>query len=448
MKKLSLKTRLVLLHTGLMAVVLLLVLWILFSVSSREILSNVQNDLEKNVSEAGKYVEYEDGRLEFDSDLLELENGVYLSVYEPEGELLYGTIPYGFSYGLAFSDGELRQVSSGGTVFYVLDMEYPVEGYHPLIFRGIASVSDAERDFRFTVYLALLLSPVLLFLTAFCGYILSRRALRPVSRITGTVREIQREQDLSRRIRLGEGRDEIYTLAETFDSLLDTIEEGVNREKQFTDDAAHELRTPISVILLQCEEILEKELDPQVREGIGLIQKKARAMSEMLSQLLLLSRADGGRQKLEEERLDLGGLAQVMAEEFGGIAGEKQISIETELEDGAYIMADETLMIRMWSNLLQNAVSYGKTGGHIWIRVYRDGEEIAASVRDDGMGIREEDLPKIWDLFYRADPARSSEGNGLGLSMVRWIVRAHRGEITVRSRYGEGSTFAFRFPAA
>ena len=224
MKRLSLKTRLALFYTGLMTLVLGLVLGVLFSVSSQEILTGVQNTLEERVSSSIEDVEFRQGRLEFDSELLSLENGVYLSVYQPgDFSLLYGRLPYGFAYDLAFSDGELRTVSAGEAEYYVLDLEFPVEGYGDLVLRGVVSLSDAERDFRFTLRLALILFPLLIALTALCGYLLSRRALGPVAQITQTVRNIQRERDLSKRVRLGEGRDEIYTLAQTFDSLLDQL---------------------------------------------------------------------------------------------------------------------------------------------------------------------------------------------------------------------------------
>ena len=186
MRRLSLKTRLVLLHTGLMTLVVCLMLGVLLSASSQEILANVENALETRVTQAVEDVEYRQGRLEFDSEFLELENGVYLSAYQPgSSSLLYGRLPYGFVYDLPFSVGELRTAAAGDTEYRVLDMEIPVEGYGNLILRGIVSLSDAERGFRFTLRLVLILLPVLVGLTALCGYLISRRALRPVAQITG-----------------------------------------------------------------------------------------------------------------------------------------------------------------------------------------------------------------------------------------------------------------------
>ena len=320
MKRLSLKTRLVLLHTGLMTLVVGLVLGVLFSVSSQEILANVESALETQVARAMEDVEYRQGRLEFDSEFLELEGGVYLSAYQPgSSSLLYGRLPYGFAYDLPFSDGELRTVTSEDTEYRVLDMRISVENYGDLMIRGIVSLSDAERDFRFTLRVALILLPMLVGLTALSGYLLSRRALQPVARITKTVGNIQRERDLSKRVRLGKGSDEIYTLGQTFDSLLDELEASFRREKQFTSDVAHELRTPLTVALMQCEDLLSREdLSPDARREAEVVSRKVKSMVSMVSQLLLLSRADQGRERLTLERLDLSELSQLEAEDLHG----------------------------------------------------------------------------------------------------------------------------------
>lgn len=131
-------------------------------------------------------------------------------------------------------------------------------------------------------------------------------------------------------------------------------------------------------------------------------------------------------------------------------ASKKQITVEYQIAPQLYMVGDETLLIRFFMNLLNNAVSYGKENGHIWVTLQQDTEAphlIKGSVKDDGIGIREDDLPHIWERFYQADPSRTeSENSGLGLSMVDWIVKAHHGKITVESTFGEESIFTFCFP--
>ena len=448
MKNLSLKQKLTILYTILMTINICAVLAVLFSLSNREILSSVQNRLRESVAGAFDDIEMDDGKLDFDSDILELENGVYLSVYDMEGRLLYGKIPYGFDQSMTFQDGLVRRQKAEQVEYYVLDMSYAPEENMNLMVRGIISITDAEESFRITLRLALICLPLLVILTAVLGYFMTRRTLRPVAHITETVRTIQEEEDLSRRINLGEGRDEIYRLAATFDKMLGQIEDSMKREKQFTSDVSHELRTPLSVILMQCDSLLSHDsLPDEILEEITVIQRKAGGLSRMVSQLLLLSRADQGREKVTMETLDFSGLAEMAAAEMAVMAEEKGIRLETNISPGVMLYGDETLLIRLWLNLLQNAVTYGKEGGCIYMSLQEEGEAVTGCVKDDGIGISAEDLPHIWERFYRADSSRNDVGSsGLGLSMVQWIINVHNGTIQAVSEPGRGSTFTFCLP--
>lgn len=170
----------------------------------------------------------------------------------------------------------------------------------------------------------------------------------------------------------------------------------------------------------------------------------------MVSQLLMLSRADQGRAKLEPESLNLSEIALIACEEAKELAAAKHISVKYNLKPELSMIGDETLLIRFFLNLLNNAICYGKENGHIWLTLQRDAENplyIKGSVKDDGIGISKKDLPHIWERFYQADASRTeSENSSLGLSMVDWIVKAHHGTIKVKSSLGEGSEFSFSFP--
>ena len=170
-------------------------------------------------------------------------------------------------------------------------------------------------------------------------------------------------------------------------------------------------------------------------------------MAQIISQLLLLSRADQGRQKLQMESLNLSELTEMVCEEQSILAEEKQITISTLIEPELYASADETFYIRMLVNLISNAIYYGREGGHIFVSCFRQNGFIAGSVEDDGIGISKEDLPHIWERFYRADTSRSASGHsGLGLSMVKWMVEAHGGTITAESTLGKGTALTFLLP--
>lgn len=448
MKRWSIKLKLTCLYGGFMILLIVAALAILFSLSTQEVLSSVQSDLKEQVQGSVEELEEEDGKLEVDSDFYTMENGVYLSVYSVDGDFLYGRIPAGFGGQPDFEHDILRTVREGQETFYVFDMEQRIQGYGSVCIRGITSVTRAENSFTVTLRFALILLPGLAVVMILLSYFFVRRALLPVRRITDTVKEIREEEDLSRRVDLPDGKDEIYHLADTFDQLLAELQEAFARERQFTSDVSHELRTPAAVILLQSEELLaDPSLSEEQREQLEAIRRKARDMSSMISQLLLLSRADQGRQALQKESLDISELTQMTAEEQQLLAQEWHISIETDIETGIVMEADESFFIRLLVNLISNSISYGREGGTTKVSLRREGKMAVLAVADNGQGIEEKDLPRIWDRFYRADASRSDAGHsGLGLSIVKWIALEHGGEVAVESEKGKGSVFTCRFP--
>ncbi len=482
MKRLSLKIKLTVLYTFFMILVTCAALAILFSLSSREILSSTQSKLERRVQDSTDDIVLRDGDLKIDSDFYSVTQDVYLSLYDEDMYFLYGKVPYGFDSQPEFSDGQTRSITEGNTEWYVYDMSFRLAEDHTVYIRGITSVTDAEASFTVTLRFALILLPGLVIVTAFIGYRFTRRTLLPVKKITDTVRQIRADADLSRRIGITGGekqengksggkseacrgknpgnkrrrghRDEIYTLADTFDGMLSELEEVFQREKQFTSDVSHELRTPVSVILAQCSACLTDEtLSSVQREQIMLIQKKTQDMSEIISHLLFLSRADQGRQPLQKEYLNLSEITLMAVEEQRLLAEEdgRSVTIECRIEPELYAWADETFYIQMLVNLISNAVAYSKENGHITVSLKRSGSGIAGCVEDDGIGIAAEHLPHIWERFYRADASRTGrEGenhSGLGLPMVKWIAEAHGGYVKAESSPGVGSRFLFGFPA-
>ena len=453
MRKISLKVKLTILYTLLMTAVICVVFGILFSINNQEILSTVQNQLEETVAGARNKIEYRNGALEFDSDLLELKHGIFLSVYSSDGSLLYGKIPYEFEEEVPFEDGVIRKYGKSEDLqFYVLDLVHYVPDYGVVDIRGITSITEAEAGFRETQRLIIILLPLALVLTACAGYYMTGRTLRPVKQIMNTVHAILEDGDFSRKVGLSGDGDEFYRLAATFDQMLDKVDESISREQQFSSDVAHELRTPVSTMLLQCEELMNrKEVsnDKELAEGIRLIQQKTQYLSQMISQLLILSRVDQGRMHLEMEKVNFSDLTELASDVIRAEAELKNIEVITEINPEIYIHGDETLLIRFWMNLLKNAVTYGKEGGWIRIGLRIRENEIQGEIQDNGIGIQEEDLPHIWERFYRADRSRTgSENSGLGLSMVKWIVEAHDGTIKVCSQPDKGTEFSFSFPVS
>lgn len=290
---------------------------------------------------------------------------------------------------------------------------------------------------------------VIVFLAALSGRAVVGRSLGPLTRITESAREITDGYDLSRRIRLSPGRDEVHELADTFNGMMGRLERSFDAERRFTSDASHELRTPVTVILAECE-MAEKipEDTAAVQESVAEIHKQARKMSELIGKLLAYTRLEQGTRRIDREEVDLSGLVEDVCEEQRTVAA-RDITIECETVPEVLVKGDVALLISLVQNLVTNAVKYGKDGGHVWVRVYSEGSKACVSVRDDGIGIGEEDLDRIWNRFYQADRSRSEgRGIGLGLSLARQTARLHDGAITVSSRPGEGSEFIFSMPKA
>ncbi len=440
-----------------MALLTCAALAILFSLSSREVLSSTQSRLEYRVQESVENINLRNGEIQIDSDFYSVARDVYLSLYDSDMYFMYGRVPYGFNQRPELADGELRTIRDGNKEWYVYDMSYQISDSETVYIRGITSITDAEESFTVTVRFALILLPLMVLATAVIGYRFTRSTLAPVRKITHTVRQIRADTDLTRRVgfadtaeRHGKEWDEIYVLGRTFDEMLDELEVAFRREQQFTSDASHELRTPVSVILAQCDAMLEDEsVTEEQKAQITLIQRKAKGMADMISQLLFLSRADQGRQPLNREWIDVSELTEMIAEEQQMLVEteENGICVETQISPGIHAYVDETFYIRMLVNLLSNATRYSPENGTVGVTLRQDGDDIVGSVSDEGCGIAADALPHIWERFYQADSARTEISHaGLGLSMVRWIAEAHGGNVSVESEEGKGSVFTFRLP--
>lgn len=447
MKRLSITMRVTLLYTLFMVLLTGLSLGFLFHAGAQSRRQTTLDRMQTMAEASRKELEAKDGELEIDRDLEAFDDGVYLSLYDTAGVPLYGFVPREFDNSVIFDDGSLRTVESGGHSWYLYDEQITVEDYGPVWVRSIAAADAFNSTLGTLGKTALLVLPVFVVLAAVCGYLLTRRAFAPVRQITQTAREIGEGGDLSRRIGLTGRKDEIHTLAAEFDAMFARLEQAFDREKQFTDDASHELRTPTAVILSQSEYALQNT-HPQgeTRAALESIHTQAARMAALLSQLLMLARADKGRQVVQREPVDLSELVEMVAETEAEQAEARNITLQTALEPGVMVQGDETLLMRLLINLTENAIRYGRPGGQVKLTLRRQDGEAVGTVEDDGIGIAPEDLDKIWQRFWQADPARSGGGAGLGLSMVRWIAQAHGGRVTVQSEPGKGSIFTFFLP--
>lgn len=282
------------------------------------------------------------------------------------------------------------------------------------------------------------------------GLWLADRAMRPVHSITLAARSIS-ETDLNMRLNLT-GRDELAELANTFDGMLARLQVAFDRQRQFVADASHELRTPLTIVNLEASRALSsKRTVPEYQRVLGVIRSENEFMSHLVHDLLTLARMDAGQQRLEKKPLDLSDIALEALERLEPLAESKKVNLEAGDLPETIVDGDRQSLLQVASNLVENAIKYAG-GDQKWVRVETgmDGPIAWLRVTDNGQGISPEHLPHLFDRFYRVDKARSREasdeqaGNGLGLSIVEWIVRAHGGEVQVGSEPGLGTTFEVR----
>ena len=277
------------------------------------------------------------------------------------------------------------------------------------------------------------------------GWWLASRAIRPIEDISATAVKIS-AGDLSQRINIGETESELGRLASVLNSTFARLDAAFVQQQQFTSDAAHELRTPVSVMLTQTQTALNRERSAeQYRETVESCQRAAQRMRRLIESLLELARLDAGQQSMKQMRFDLGQTARDCAELLKPLADERSVKIICDVPQ-LDCVGDPERLAQVITNLLTNAIHYNTEDGEVRIGGASENGITLLTMSDTGMGIAAEDLPRVFDRFYRAEASRSSGNAGLGLAISKAIVEAHGGTIEAASELGKGATFTLRLP--
>lgn len=445
MKKMSIKARVTLWYTSFMVALLLLTAGILFlatrSLSQQQLREQLINSVTDMISEVHfHYGEVESDKLDF------YQNGVSLFIYDEQGYLIAPKVNLGVQVDALLEDQTLKRVDQNGGSWFVYDL-YAVEDSSGFWVRGLCSLTDAGRISGQLWFVFLLVLPAVALAAAWGGWRITRRAFQPVEQMAKTADTVSSGVDLSQRIPLSSGEDELKRLGATLNRMLARLQSSFERERRFTSDVSHELRTPLSVISSQCEyALLPRTGCDEKTEALRSISHQCAHMSSVVSQLLLLAKGENGTFKPRLERLELGELWEAVCMDMEEQAKKAGLFFSWKLEPGLYINGDETLLIRLLMNLITNAIRYNRPEGRIEISLSRQGSSAVLKVTDTGEGILQDQIEHIWDRFFRGDASRSGDSSGLGLSMVRWIAEVHRGTASVESIYGLGSTFTVTLP--
>ena len=315
----------------------------------------------------------------------------------------------------------------------------------------IIEVADPKRKFEgiLTEFYSVLLwaVPIVLVLATAGGYWLSTRALAPVDQIIDEAQAIDPD-NLSARLSAVRSGDELQRLSQTLNKMLDRVEQSVLQVRCFTTDASHELRAPMTLIYTAAQFALRRDRSAdELKDSLKKILHAAKRCTDLINQLLWLARSDAGNSRMELVATDVVGVVSDVASEAAMVAAEKGLTIATELtETPVHAGLDEGSFRRMLLILLDNAVKYTPPGGSITVRMTEHANDVEIAVADSGIGIPAEQLPFVFDRFWRADQVRSREGGGtgLGLAIAREIANSHGAVLAVASSVGKGSTFTVR----
>lgn len=318
---------------------------------------------------------------------------------------------------------------------------------HDMIIISVYSLNDIDRQMaRYRKVLAIAFAFVLL-AGGGLGFLTTRHAMTGVRRVTYTAMAIGKG-DLSRRVALGRQGSEIEELASTFNEMLGRIQTLVKELKEVTTNVAHDLRSPITRIRGAAETTLQSdETIETYRDVNGQIISECDRLVEMINTMLEIAQMDSGVAELPGTEINLAGIVEDACELFRPVAEDKDIELNyNKNNEQPTVTGSKGGLQRVVANIIDNAIKFTEPGGKVNITLNCSNSQVSISITDTGCGIQEENQGRIFDRFYRADPSRTSEGNGLGLSLAQSIVRAHGGTITLESQIDKGSRFTINLP--
>jgi heavy metal sensor kinase len=441
----SIRTRLTLWYLAVIVVLLLIFSSVAYFMLDYTLYNNLDNTLQNRANSLNTptYVVPKSNELlmSFDANGNETQSVGGVTVDTPK---LSGLIKKAIA-------GQNAYLSATGTEnqnirLYATSFLNPFNGQPVVIVVGqtTTEITDVLHTFVYVIVIAMV---AIIILAGIGGLFLAERALKPVQQITKTAQNIE-GSDLSQRINV-KTDDELGMLASTLNEMIGRLEESFNRQRQFTADASHELRTPLAIMQAEATLALSKERSPDdYRKSLETISQESDYMSSVIGKLLFLARSDAGKEQLTFEDVELKGLITGLASNIEALAQDKGIKFAVDAHEELMVSGDKVKLRQLFINILENAVRYTPTAGHISVSLVKQESNAVVSISDTGIGIPPEHLPHIFERFYRVDKARARAdgGVGLGLAIAKIITESHKGKIEVESELGKGTTFRISIP--
>jgi two-component system, OmpR family, heavy metal sensor histidine kinase CusS len=456
MNRLHIRWKLTLWYGGVLAVVLTLFSGSVYFVMRHQLLQRIDQGLHEELSDVMSEVKRatsSSGLLEWLNRRFAQHEGFDFEITKPDGQRFFVNPrlverELSFSQPLATTTAKIESLSVGSAGRWRV-VSINVDGPEgPLTVKVGRSLAAFEQESQELLFTFLLTGPVMLLIVVGGGYVLARRSLQPVQTMTQTAKQITAER-LNQRINVDNPNDELGELAQTLNQMIEGLERSFTEMQRFTADAAHELRTPLAVIRNEAEVALRspRSTEDYCRVLENLLEETIR-LSNMADQLLFLSRQDAGLQVLKQESLAMDQLLAEVSANMQMVAQEKGVRLTLESNAPCQLAGDRTQLRRVFFNLLDNAIKYANASGQIVVSSQTNNGELTITITDTGIGIPPEHLPRLFDRFYRVDPARSGDesGAGLGLSICQSIVRSMGGRIQIESTVGKGTTVTISLP--
>lgn len=418
--------------------------------------SNSQHYLEESAAQMQQYVrasgqtiqtggddEEDDDQFDDDEGWDGGHDGIYYSVYNASNQVTTSSFPAGFDQTLPRQDNQLHEVTLNGRTFQYLDL--PLSSSQGWL-RAVRVKQVLSRDLVEVLMFMAIGLPVIMVVVSLGGYWILKRGFRPVQAMTETAKTITQQRDYSKRV-VTQGREnELTDLAQVLNDMLTSIEATFEREKQFSNDISHELRTPITVILSESE-FGGKYADSMedAKDSFAVIQRQSLLMKKTVEQLLELARAENQKHLVLED-VNLSRFVQQELADQERLVAERGIYLQTSIQENLHISGQQLLLKRLLDNLLTNAVKFTKD--EITVSLKQVNQEIHLTVADNGRGIPQDQAEKIWQRFYQVDSARNKSqdtGVGLGLSLVKQIAELHDATVHLTSAEGQGAQFIVVF---
>ncbi|MBE3090514.1 MAG: HAMP domain-containing histidine kinase [Actinobacteria bacterium] len=443
----SIKFKISLWFSSMLLVILCFFSFIIYFIMSEVLYTDAENQLKTDAIHSSSMIEAEGEERYFNDPFKLLVPNAYLILYDAKGNSSsLGDVARQIVK-IPLAANNIRKVRIDGNLWILYDE--PIKAGEEIVgwvrvSRSMMPIIENLNKFKLILFISI---PVYIIISILGGQSLAKRALHPIDSITRTARAIG-QGNINQRLKLPKVKDEVGRLAETFDEMLDKIEAAFKKERQFTTDASHELRTPITIISAHAEDALGTDNKKDYKEALEIIYKESQKMSVMISQLLLLSRSDEGKYHLEIEDIDLKLIMDEIIGEMKESTKANNIKLYFSGEDGLVIKADQTLITRLFINIINNAIKFSKKGGFVKVQIAADSDKNFAKIliEDNGIGIPKEDIENIFNRFYQVDKSRNDKGTGLGLAIAKWIVDIHKGTINIESELGKGTKFYINLP--